>query len=191
MEQSVPPNCRFEVDDAEDEWTFSTQFDYIHGRALMTCFKDPPQVIQSAYKSLTPGGWLELQDFYYPLEYMDDPVPTDSALYKWNQLCMEGGLKSGRAWTHAPHYKRYLEEAGFQEVVERRFYWPLGAWAKGQYYQTLGAFMQELALNGLEGISLKVMGSLGWTIDEIGVFLAQVRKDMKDPSIHAYMNMSV
>lgn len=27
--RSVPPNCRFEVDDAENEWTFSESFDYI------------------------------------------------------------------------------------------------------------------------------------------------------------------
>ncbi len=35
--------ARFEVDDAEDEWAFSTKFDYIHSRAVLTCFKDPPQ----------------------------------------------------------------------------------------------------------------------------------------------------
>jgi hypothetical protein len=29
---SIPPNCQFEVDDAEDPWMFSQKFDYIHGR---------------------------------------------------------------------------------------------------------------------------------------------------------------
>lgn len=38
---SVPPNLRFEIDDAEDEWIFSERFDYIHGRALLSCFKEP------------------------------------------------------------------------------------------------------------------------------------------------------
>lgn len=123
------------------------------------------------------------------MEYIDGLERTDTALYKWNQLCMEGGLKAGRAWTHAQHYKRYLEEAGFEEVVERRFYWPLGSWAKGKYYQTLGEFMREVLFNGLDAISFKVIGSLGWTVDEIRVFLAQVRNDIRDPSIHAYMNM--
>lgn len=31
----VPPNCTFQIDDAEDDWTFSAEhFDYIHSRDL-------------------------------------------------------------------------------------------------------------------------------------------------------------
>jgi hypothetical protein len=82
----VPPNLRFEINDAEDEWNFSEPFDYIHGRAVATCFTDPrSQMIQQAYKSLTPGGYLEIQDGAFPFKYIGDP-PVDSALYKWNQL---------------------------------------------------------------------------------------------------------
>jgi hypothetical protein len=33
----VPPNCRSEVDDAEDEWVFLQKFDYIHCRMLGSC----------------------------------------------------------------------------------------------------------------------------------------------------------
>ncbi len=29
---SVPANCSFEVEDCEDEWTYSQKFDLIHGR---------------------------------------------------------------------------------------------------------------------------------------------------------------
>lgn len=33
MPQFVPPNCRFELDDAELEWTFPlASFDYVHIR---------------------------------------------------------------------------------------------------------------------------------------------------------------
>ncbi len=35
----VPPNCRFEVDDAEDEWIFNQSFDYIHLRLVFHGFK--------------------------------------------------------------------------------------------------------------------------------------------------------
>jgi trans-aconitate methyltransferase len=67
---SVPPNLQFEINDAEDEWVFSQKFDFIHGRALLTCFKDPSFVIAEAYKSLAPGGYLELQDGVFPFEYV-------------------------------------------------------------------------------------------------------------------------
>ena len=55
-----------------------------------------------------------------------------------------------------------MEEAGFENVVERYFYWPVGAWAEGEYYKTLGAIFQHNLLAALEGMSLKALGMLGW-----------------------------
>jgi hypothetical protein len=40
----VPKNCFFEIDDAADEWLFTERFDYIHMRAMMTCFADPRSI---------------------------------------------------------------------------------------------------------------------------------------------------
>lgn len=192
--KSIPLNCRFELKDAEEEWTFgNTKFDYVHARAVLSCFREPPYVIRSAFEALAPGGWLEMQDMYFPMVFMSDGnddgggEPTDRALYRFNQLCMEGASRSGRPWTHAQHYRRYLEEAGFEEVMERRFYWPIGAWADGGYYQAVGELARDVLLSGLEGISLRALGALGWTRDEITAFLNEVRQDLKDPSLHAYL----
>jgi ubiquinone/menaquinone biosynthesis C-methylase UbiE len=54
----VPPNCHFVVDDAEDPWLFSHEFDYIHGRMLVTCFQSHLEVFRSAFDNLRPGGYL-------------------------------------------------------------------------------------------------------------------------------------
>jgi SAM-dependent methyltransferase len=54
----VPPNCHFVVDDAEDPWLFSHNFDYIHGRMLVTCFQSHLEVFRSAFDNLSPGGYL-------------------------------------------------------------------------------------------------------------------------------------
>jgi SAM-dependent methyltransferase len=85
----VPSNCSFEIDDAEDEWVFDTKFDFIHGRALVSCFSDPEFVLRQIYKSLAHGGYFELQDAVFPMEFIGEP-PVNSALYKWNELVMEG-----------------------------------------------------------------------------------------------------
>lgn len=176
------------MDDAEDEWAFSTKFDYIHGRALASCFKDPTFVIREAFRSLAPGGYLELQDGYFPMEYVGD-IPVESALYKWNELIVKGASKTGRPWSNAPHYKRWMEEIGFEDVVERRFYLPTSPWPKGRYFKTVAAYFQEDLLTGLEAISLKVLSLLGWTPEEIQVLLVDVRKDLRDTNIHAFINM--
>jgi hypothetical protein len=82
-----------------------------------------------------------------------------------------------------------MEEIGFEDVVEHQFYWPTSGWPKGKYFKTLAMYWQEDLLSGLEAISLKVMGLMGWSADEIRVFLAGVRNDVKDTSIHAYLPM--
>ena len=108
----LPPNCEFIIDDAEDPWVFPHAFDYIHGRALLSCFKDPREVLKSAFEALAPGGYLELQDGCFPLRYIGDP-PVESNLYKWMEIVCQGAAKAGRPWTNAQFYRQWLEELGF------------------------------------------------------------------------------
>jgi Methyltransferase domain len=155
---------------------------------LLSCFTDPASIIQKAFDSLAPGGYLELKDGTFPFKYIGEP-PVDSDLYKWNEIVVAGAAKSGRPWTNAQHYKRWMEEIGFEDVVEKHFFWPSNGWPKGAYFKRVAAYWQENFLGGIEGISLKVMGLMGWSAEEIQVFLAKVRNDVKDPSIHAYLPM--
>ncbi len=87
------------------------------------------------------------------------------------------------------YYKRWMEEVGFEDVVEENFYWPCGTWAKGRYFKQIGAMTRQNLLNGVEGMSLKVIGSLGWTPEKIRELVAEVKKDMQDPNIHSYADV--
>ena len=47
----VPPNCRFEIDDAEDDWTWDEEsFDYIHNRNFVCAIREWPKLVQQAYQ---------------------------------------------------------------------------------------------------------------------------------------------
>jgi hypothetical protein len=61
---SVPPNCCFEIDDAEDEWVYGQEFDYIHDRLLTLCFNDGAAVFKKAFKALAPGGYFDLHRLF-------------------------------------------------------------------------------------------------------------------------------
>lgn len=186
---STPPNCRFEVDDVEDEWTFSYKFDFIHGRALISCFRDPASVIGQAFDALAPGGYLELQDVVYPTQYVGEPS-KDSAIVKWNELILTATAKSGRPWTNVQHYSRWMREAGFVDVEERKFYWPTNPWPKNRHLKKLALWFQQDILDVLEGVSMKLFTNfLGWSPEEVQVLCAGMRKDIKDPSIHAYVTV--
>ena len=93
---STPPNCRFEVSDVEDEWQYDHKFDYIHGRFLVSCFKEPVAVFKKAFDALTPGGYFEMQETL-PLECIDSSG-EGTQLMRWVSLMLEAATKLGRDW---------------------------------------------------------------------------------------------
>ncbi|TRX88120.1 hypothetical protein FHL15_010966 [Xylaria flabelliformis] len=185
----LPENCRFEIDDAEDEWTFNKPFTFVHGRALLSCFDDPSKVVKQAFENLEPGGFIELQDALFPMFWIGEP-PRQSALYRWNELLMEGLRRIGRSWSNVVNYPRYFEEAGFEDITERRFYWPTSPWAKGKYFKTVAMYFQEDMIQGMEAISMKVLQATGMTPKEIRDFCEEVKTDFRDTNLHAYLTVS-
>jgi hypothetical protein len=94
----------------------------------------------------------------------------------------------GKDWTRASEYKNYLIEAGFEDVVEKKFEWPVGTWARGKRMKMLGLWCREDLLSALEGISLAVLTrGLGMTKEEVDVLLVGVRDDIKSNRVHAYI----
>jgi SAM-dependent methyltransferase len=54
---------RYEVDDAEREWTYPEDlFDFIHARNLGQSIDDWPRMLRQAYRCLQPGGYVELAE---------------------------------------------------------------------------------------------------------------------------------
>ncbi|KIN02708.1 hypothetical protein OIDMADRAFT_120239, partial [Oidiodendron maius Zn] len=180
----VPTNCCFQVDDVEEEWSFSHKFDYIHGRMLLTCFKSHFPVIKSAFEFLNPGGYLELQDCLYAFHCLDNSI-KGTTLENWFNLVLKGTIALGKDWTRATEYKKYLEQVGFEDVVEKKFAWPVGTWARGKRMKTLGLWCRENLLAGLEGISLAILTrGLAMTKEQVDVLLAGARDDIKSNRIH-------
>jgi trans-aconitate methyltransferase len=149
---STPPNVSFEICDAEEEWTFGRKFDFIHMRAVVTCFKDPRSVIASAINALEPGGYIELRDACMPFSFLTPP-PQDCALKQWGELIMEASTKIGRRWDNVQYYRQWLEELGCVEIHLRNEQSPLAPWAKGRRNKELSVLLQYDMIAGLEGVS--------------------------------------
>ncbi|TRX98584.1 hypothetical protein FHL15_000658 [Xylaria flabelliformis] len=115
----APPNVNFEICDAEDEWSFRQPFDLIHMRTMVTYFKNPRAVLAEAYRSLAPGGFIELRDPILPFQFLTPP-PDDCALKLWCDKLMEAARLAGPNWDVATRYAQMLGELGFVNVAERR-----------------------------------------------------------------------
>ena len=156
---------------------------------MATCFKDPGTVVKSAFEQLVPGGYLEFQDIVVPLRAIDETI-HGTHLGKWQDLVMGAAAKMGMSWKNSSNYVRYFEEAGFVDVVEKHFQWPINTWPKGQRMKTLGNYYQEDLHRGMEGMSLAVLTrGLGMTREEVVDLTAAAKKDLFNKGIHAYLPM--
>lgn len=182
----VPPNCRFEIDDADDEWIFTHKFDYIHSRFMIGAFSNFPRIFGYCFDNLNPGGWAEFQDYYAEFQCIDGSL-AGTALEKWNRLFLDAVERVGRSGRSAARFKSQMIQAGFVDVVERKFALPGNPWAKGEREKAVGLMQMTNILDGIHGMTINIFTkALGWTIEEVEVFLVDVRKDLKDTKIHFY-----
>ncbi|GKT66795.1 methyltransferase domain-containing protein [Colletotrichum tofieldiae] len=186
----VPPNCRFEIDDVEKEWTWQEPFDFVFARHMNACFASWEKFLKQAYDNLEPGGYIELQDNAFPILSGDGTLKEDDPMARWSTLMMEGTELIGRPITVPGIFRQLLQEAGFEDVVEHKRVWPTSPWPKNEALRELGFWTQACSLDGVEPGALALFTRvLGWTREEVLVFIASVRKDFKNRDIHAYWNV--
>ncbi|KAF2758956.1 putative methyltransferase [Pseudovirgaria hyperparasitica] len=182
----VPPNCKFEVDDFDQEWTFPQKFDYIHGRMLAGSLGNPTALFSRVYDSLKPGGWYELQDFAFPVR-ADDGTMDGTHFERLNKYLCDAlkALKRDGSW--AERYKEFMIEAGFQNVTEIVYKWPQNRWPKDKELKQLGEWNMINTLDGLHGFSARLCTQvLGMSPEELELLLMGCRKEIQNPRIHAY-----
>ncbi|KAL4780292.1 S-adenosyl-L-methionine-dependent methyltransferase [Aspergillus varians] len=181
----VPPNVVFEVDDAEAEWPGRKPFDFIHSRYMCGSIQDWPRLAQQAYDQLKPGGWIEFQEFNLVNYAEDGSLKEGNNLNRFYELLREACDKIHRPVTIGRELKRIVEETGFVNVQQQVFQLPLGTWPREKRMKDIGALNMYQLLEGLDAFSAATFTNiLGWTIEEVQVFLAMVRKDAKDRSVH-------
>ena len=191
----VPPNVSFLIDDIEDNWSFSTPFDFIFTRFMTGSIQDFPRFFRQSFDNLTPGGTIELQDCIYPMSCDDGTMTEDSALLQWSTLLNEAFRGNKRPMDTALHYEQQLADAGFINIQVVRDRWPVNRWPRDKKYKQLGIWTLENALLSLSSLTLALFtrprseNGLGWTREEVEVLLADVRRDLKDTNIHAYVRI--
>ncbi|KAK4643962.1 hypothetical protein QC761_300560 [Podospora bellae-mahoneyi] len=186
----VPPNCKFELDDASQPWTFpDNHFDYIHFRYMIGCFKDWPAVYREAYRCLKPGGWIEHLDCTADVLSDDGSLPKDTVFVEWKKVFKEAGEKMGQTFevVDNDNYVGWLKEAGFKDVKNTIIKTPVGSWPADPKWKEVGQFNQYMLDGGIEGLGLYIITNvLGWKYEEMQVFIAKVRAGLKNKNWHSY-----
>ncbi|KAL1645819.1 hypothetical protein SLS58_003703 [Diplodia intermedia] len=185
----VPPNVRFEVDDAESDWPADrAPFDLVHCRYLAGSIADWPRLMRQAHAATAPGGWAEFSDYEMQYRSDDGSIPSDSNMARLADLLVDGCARIGRTVSPGPRLKAWMQDAGFVRVEARLCKLPVGAWARDPVLKQIGAFNFVQTYEGLEAFVLAVFTRvLGWEAEEVQVFVAKCRQDMKRRDVHMFL----
>ena len=185
----VPPNCQFQIDDAEQDWTFGfNTFDFIYCRDMYAGIRDFKKFIRQCYDHVKPGGFVEISSVY-PIPASDDgTLPEDTAVVEVCQAFHEISLRMGADAQFQLKLKDWFKEAGFEGVTETIFKIPSSPWAEDLTQKKIGAFEQINAVEGAAGFLLR-----GWTKDfgqtkeELEMLVMRLRKELSTNQIHCYV----
>ncbi|KAF5023095.1 hypothetical protein F66182_4852 [Fusarium sp. NRRL 66182] len=191
----VPSNLRLEIEDCNDSWTFRPDsFDFIHMRFMLGSITDWTATFKEAYTSCAPGGWVESYEVCSTMESDDDSIPDGTAMKRWGEVFEEGGRRAGRSFSiiQEDTQRRSMEEAGFVNIHVEDLKAPVGGWHAEQRLKQVGHYMQAALERDYEGYLLFLACELlGWTEDQVRVFCAQLRREVRSGQHHPYFKQRI
>ncbi|KAK4211175.1 S-adenosyl-L-methionine-dependent methyltransferase [Rhypophila decipiens] len=185
----IPPNVHFEIDDIEKDWLYPrNHFDFIHGRELIMAIRDWPRLVRQAYNHLKPGGYLQLCGSYPAFQSDDGTLPDDSAYIAMGQIFFDMSERVGASGREPRNWKRYLEDAGYEDVVERVYKVPTNPWPKDPRLKRVGAFELEHFREGIANVFARGYTEiLGGDPVYFQVLLAKARQEVSNRSMHSWV----
>ncbi|KAI4594677.1 hypothetical protein KJ359_007770 [Pestalotiopsis sp. 9143b] len=193
-EGSIPSNCTFERDDVEEEWVFDRLFDYIHLRAMLTCFNDHVGVLRKVYDNLQPGGWVEYHDYdpgVFGKDEANQQALIGAPLWEWCQRVFNGAKRFGRDMFIARRYKQLLLDTGFVDVAEKILLAPNKPWPEDPRERRIGQYMQANSLEMIDGVSAKIFQADGMSTEEVESLVSKCRESFQSKELHLYTRMYV
>lgn len=83
-----------------------------------------------------------------------------------------------------------FRKAGFVDICEKEYKWPIGPWARDQKYKEAGTVNYQHWMSGMEGWAMWLLCKFGapepWSQDEVIVYVAKLRAELKNPRYHIY-----
>ncbi len=87
----------------------------------------------------------------------DGTVTEDNIFGQWGKVSLECGDKFGKDLRIHEQIKGYLEDAGFEEIVEKIYKLPIGPWSKDPHMKQLGLWNLLHWEEGIEGWSMALL----------------------------------
>ncbi|KAK3400619.1 S-adenosyl-L-methionine-dependent methyltransferase [Sordaria brevicollis] len=186
----VPPNVRFDIDDYNKPWTYKdNHFDFIHLRWINGTSKDWSALYREAFRCCKPGGFIEHMDVSGTVSSDDGTVDSKiHAVAQWGPMWHAAGRKIGQVFLDdSTMIEDGLKDAGFVNINVKDYKIPLSPWSDDKKMHELGLYFYVALTQDLEGVLQYMWGTvMGWTDEEISIYIKHFVKELKDKTIHPY-----
>ncbi|PHH61259.1 hypothetical protein CDD81_637 [Ophiocordyceps australis] len=188
----VPPNCVFQIEDAQLEWTYRpNSFDFVHIRALYGSIADWGYLYRQAFEATKPGGWIEDFEFNITL-YSDTPEvrDNDNHIFKrWSRVFLEAFDRIGRTARIglAGNMVSLMEQAGFANAVQQSIQVPVGGWSSDARLKQVGFYNLAFLEESLEGFALFMLKEImRWEYAEVQMFVLEMRRAIRNTKLRPF-----
>ena len=117
----------------------------------------PNKLTLTSPSHIAPGGYIEHSEPNPDLLSDDGSIDPTDVLHLCSELAFEVSQKFGKNLGIAPLIKDMIKEAGFVNVVEKKYKWPLGAWPVDQKLKDIGRWNMQHWLEGLDTWTLRLL----------------------------------
>jgi hypothetical protein len=104
---------------------------------------------------------------------------------------MEAMGRHGKDFTIPTRWKDMLRDAGFIDIHQKWYNWPIGPWSKGKKNKLLGRLLLADLHDGLAASTAVYVNLLGWTADEAHALVKRAQEDMMSQKNHFSMKSIV
>ncbi|KAF6810664.1 SAM-dependent methyltransferase [Colletotrichum sojae] len=191
----VPPNCKFQIDDIEQPWTWPNEyFDFIHIRNLEGAIAEWDKLYKQAFIHMKPGSYIEIKEFDIETRSQVQELDKDHPFKAWSKNLLEAADKLGKVGLQCRNngIAKSLRAAGFTDIVEQKLLVPVGPWANDPILKEVGIGSLAYLDQSLEGFGTFLLKEvMGWEYAEVILFISQFRKALKDFRLQPVFDLHV
>jgi hypothetical protein len=120
----------------------------------------------------------------------DGSLPPDNILNDWGPNIVACGERAGRAVDTFETMTNKIQNAGFTNVHQKHYKWPIGPWPRDRELKEAGMVNHQHWSSGLEGWGMWLLTRFGsphpWSQEEVQVYVARLRNELMNPRFHIW-----
>ncbi|KAL9617411.1 MAG: hypothetical protein Q9204_008486 [Flavoplaca sp. TL-2023a] len=151
--------------------------DFVFSRLLVLGMTDWQGYVKDMMSIVRPGGWVEMQDLVIELYLHGSHCSGD---WEWMKAIYTSADKKGLDLQCGKNIKRYMEEAGLEDIVVKEYRMPFGTWLAGERPETrtIGEHTaREYGMLYYHAIPKMLQGT-GYTEERLEEFQTSCLKDL-------------